>query len=52
MPWFRYLGDAGRAVSVETYGASASHTVMFEKYGITTQAVVAAARESLAAAQS
>ncbi|MCT1384902.1 transketolase [Brachybacterium sp. p3-SID1565] len=52
MPWFRYLGDAGRAVSVETYGASASHTVMFEKYGITTEAVVSAARESLAAAQS
>lgn len=52
MSWYRYLGDAGRAVSVETYGASADHSVLFEKYGITTEAVVAAARESLAAVKS
>ena len=51
MPWFRYLGDAGRAVSVETYGASADYKVLFEKYGVTPEAVVKAAHESIAAAQ-
>ena len=51
MPWFRYLGDAGRAVSVETYGASADYKVLFEKYGITSEAVVEAAHESIAAAK-
>ena len=50
MPWYRYLGDAGRAVSIETYGASADAATMFGKYGITADHVVAAARESLAAA--
>lgn len=51
MPWFRYLGDAGRAVSVETYGASADYKVLFEKYGITSEAIVEAAHESIAAAK-
>nr|WP_276549456.1 transketolase [Brachybacterium muris] len=51
MPWFRYLGDAGRAVSVETYGASADYKVLFEKYGVTPEAVVKAAHESIAAAK-
>ena len=49
MPWHRFLGDAGRAVSIEEYGASADAGTLFEKYGITSQAVADAARESLAA---
>ena len=49
MPWHRFLGDAGRAVSIEAYGASADAGTLFEKYGITSQAVADAARESLAA---
>ena len=46
--WERYVGDAGRSVSIETFGASADYETLFEKFGITTDAVVAAARESLA----
>ena len=50
MPWHRYLGDAGRAVSLEHYGASAEYQVLYEEFGITAAATVAAAKESLAAA--
>lgn len=46
--WERYVGDRGRSVSIEHFGASASYEVLFEKFGITTEAVVTAARESLA----
>ena len=50
MGWERYVGDAGRSVSIETFGASADYETLFQKFGITTDAVVAAARESLALA--
>ncbi|MCK1796480.1 transketolase [Streptomyces sp. XM4193] len=49
--WYRYLGDAGRLVSLEHFGASADYLKLFEEFGLTSQAVVAAARESLAAAR-
>ena len=45
--WERYIGDRGRSVSIEHFGASASYEVLFEKFGITSEAVVAAARETL-----
>ena len=50
MPWYRLLGDAGRAVAIEHFGASAAAEVLFEKFGFTTDAVVAAARDSIRAA--
>ena len=50
MPWFKYTGTFGRNVSLEHYGASAPGAELFEKFGFTVDAVVAAARESLAAA--
>jgi transketolase len=37
-------------VSLEHYGASAASEVLFEEFGITAEAVVAAAKESIAAA--
>lgn len=49
--WYKYLGDAGRAVSLEHFGASADGKLLFKEYGFTPEAVVAAARESLAATQ-
>ncbi|MDO5683670.1 MAG: transketolase C-terminal domain-containing protein, partial [Propionibacteriaceae bacterium] len=52
MSWQDLLGDAGRAVSLEHYGASAAGAVLFEKLGFTADAVVAAAKASLAAAGS
>ena len=50
MPWYRILGDAGRPVAIEHFGASASAGVLFEKFGFTTDAVVTAAQESIRAA--
>jgi transketolase len=49
-PWHRLLGDAGRAVSLEHYGASADYKTLFREFGLTTEAVTEAARESIAAA--
>ncbi|WP_420841969.1 transketolase [Haloactinopolyspora alba] len=47
MSWHRYLGDAGRAVSLEHFGASADYKTLYDEFGITADAVVAAARESI-----
>ena len=49
-PWWRWLGSAGRPVSIEHYGASADAATLFREFGFTPEHVVAAARESLAAA--
>jgi transketolase len=49
LTWQRYVGDAGRSVSIEHFGASADYKTLFSKFGITTEAVVAAAKETLAA---
>jgi len=50
MGWREYVGDAGRVVGLDHFGASAAYTVLFEEFGLTADAVVAAARESIAAA--
>jgi transketolase len=52
MGWREFVGDAGRIVGLTHYGASAAYTVLYEKFGLTDEAVVTAARESLAAARS
>lgn len=49
-PWHALLGDAGRAVSLEHFGASADYTTLFRQFGITPEAIVKAAHDSLAAA--
>jgi len=51
MPWHRYIGDAGRAVSLEHYGGSADYQTLFREFGITAEAAVRAAEESLAASR-
>ncbi len=48
--WSRLVGDRGRSISVERYGASAPAPVIYEHLGITAEAVAAAARELLAEA--
>lgn len=50
LSWHRYLGSRGRAVSIEHFGASADYKTLFREFGITAEAVVAAAKESLASA--
>jgi transketolase len=49
--WKGYVGDAGRSISIEHFGASADYKTLFSKFGITTEAAVAAAHESLEAAK-
>ncbi|MEW2420726.1 MULTISPECIES: transketolase [Streptomyces] len=51
LTWYRFVGDAGRIVSLEHFGASADATTLFAEYGFTPERVAAAARESLAAAR-
>jgi transketolase len=45
--WREYVGDAGRSISIDHFGASADYKTLFREFGITTEAVVAAARDSL-----
>ncbi|MDN5722301.1 MAG: transketolase [Corynebacterium sp.] len=47
MPWKGYTGTAGRNVSLEHFGASADYKTLFREFGITAEAVVAAARDIL-----
>ena len=46
LPWYRLLGNNGKAVSLEHFGASAPGEQLFKEFGITTDAVVAAAKEA------
>lgn len=51
LTWHRFVGDAGRIISLEHFGASADGKVLFREFGFTAEAVAAAAQESIAAAQ-
>ncbi|MEU5578099.1 transketolase [Streptomyces huasconensis] len=51
LTWHRFVGDAGRIVSLEHFGASADGKVLFREFGFTADAVAQAARESIAAVQ-
>ena len=48
--WRELIGDAGRSVSLEHFGASADYKRLFNEFGITADAVVQAARDSIAVA--
>ena len=50
LTWRPTSATAGRSVSIEHFGASADYKTLFREFGITTEAVVAAAKESLASA--
>lgn len=45
--WREWVGDAGRVIGIDHFGASAAGPVLFEKFGFTTEAVVKAAKASL-----
>jgi transketolase len=47
--WREIVGDAGRCVSLEHFGASADYQVLYQEFGFTQEHVVAAAKESLSA---
>lgn len=48
--WHEVVGDHGRTVSIETYGASADYARIFQEYGITAEVVARAAKDSIDAA--
>lgn len=45
--WWKYVGSAGRCISLEHFGASAGAEKLYAEFGITADAVVAAAQEIL-----
>lgn len=46
--WREYVGAEGEIVSLDHFGASASHTVLFEEFGFNVANIVKAAKRSLA----
>ncbi len=50
--WRDIVGDAGEIVAINHFGASAAGSLLFEKFGFTPAAVVAAAKRTLKAAAS
>jgi transketolase len=47
--WRDIVGDAGRSIGIDHFGASAAGPVLMEKFGFTADAVVSAAQDSIAA---
>ena len=46
--WREIVGDAGRIVSLDHFGASADYQTLYREFGITADAVADAARKSIA----
>ncbi len=51
MGWHDVVGDSGRCVSLEHFGASADYETLYREFGITAEAVVEAVGASSAAAR-
>jgi transketolase len=47
MGWERFIGEAGLFVGMNTFGASAPAEVLYRRFGITAEAVAAAAKAGL-----
>ena len=45
--WLRYTGDSGKAIGVDHFGASAPAPTIYEKFGITADAMYEAAKAQL-----
>ncbi len=45
--WEKYLGDRGIFIGISSFGASAPYKVCYEKFGLTPDAVAAAAKKSI-----
>jgi transketolase len=48
--WREYVGDHGRIISIDHYGASADYARIYQEFGVTAEAVVSAAHDSILAA--
>ncbi|MBG6083473.1 transketolase [Zhihengliuella flava] len=49
--WREFVGDAGRTVGLDHFGASADYKTLYREFGLTAEAVVEAAHESIADAR-
>ncbi|WP_193596184.1 transketolase [Microbacterium sp. YJN-G] len=47
LSWRGIVGDRGRSIGIDHFGASADYKTLFQKFGITAEAVIEAARESI-----
>ena len=47
--WGKYTGDGGANIGIDEFGASAPAPVLYEKFGITVDKVVEAAKKCMAA---
>jgi transketolase len=47
--WARFVGDNGKTIGIDRFGASAPGGVLFEHYGLTAENVARAVSNSLAA---
>ena len=47
MPWYKYVGMDGKAIGIDTFGASGPYKKLFPLYGITTEHVVEEAKKVL-----
>jgi transketolase len=45
--WARWVGDGGGAVGIDHFGASAPSEVLYERFGVTAEEIVALARSLL-----
>ena len=45
--WWKYVGDSGRVIGIDRFGASADAAELFERFGITVDAIVNAAQATL-----
>lgn len=45
--WHKYVGDKGRILALDHFGASADAETLFTEFGITTDAIVALVQETL-----
>jgi transketolase len=45
--WERYVGEYGRVIGVDRYGASAPYKVIYEKFGLTVERIIKEARSML-----
>jgi transketolase len=49
--WYQFVGNAGKIIGIDRFGASAPYQTIYEKLGLTSTAVVNAVKESLAQSQ-
>jgi transketolase len=46
--WYKYIGDHGRAVGVDSFGLSAPYEKVYEHFGLNANSIVSAVEQSMA----